>query len=66
MASGSCPQGGMRWKLFGGSFKTRNCVRFLGKREWKERDELKKNCNFRKDFGEGDLKKTLKLLCCLY
>ena len=60
MANGSCPQGGMRWKLFGECLETRSCVHFLGKREWKEKRWKREISAFRKGFGEDDFKKKLK------
>ena len=57
MANGSCPRGGMRWKLFGESFKNKElCSFFNGKENGKKEMIQREIATFREGFGEGDLK----------
>ena len=56
MANGSCPRGGMRWKLFGELFENKEfCSFFNGKENGKKEMIKRKIATFRKGFGEGDL-----------
>ena len=41
MANGSCPRGGMRWKLFGDSFKNKELCSFFNGKENGKKEMIK-------------------------
>ena len=67
MANGSCPRGGMRWKLFGESFKNKELCSFFfyGKEDGKKEMIKREIATFRKGFGEGDLESS-KIVLLFY
>ena len=42
MANGSCPRGGMRWKLFGESFKKKELCSFFNGKENGKKEMIKR------------------------
>jgi len=66
VANGSCPQGGMRWKLFGESFRNKELCSFFYEKENGKKEMIKREiATFRKGFGEGDLE-SLRIVLVVF